>query len=155
MEDCFLRTSDDCIAIYGSRWDNRGDSRDITVRRTAVWADVAHPLMIGTHGDHENEGDVIEHILYEDVDILEHHEFQSGYLGAMAINAGDKNTVRHVTYRNIRVEAFEHGNTIRITIRLREDGLRILYLRISTSSREQVRNPLSLPGILRNMGWTA
>ncbi len=121
VEDCFLRTSDDCIAIYGSRWDNRGDSRDITVRRTAVWADVAHPLMIGTHGDHENEGDVIEHILYEDVDILEHHEFQSGYLGAMAINAGDKNTVRHVAYRNIRVEAFEHGKLLDVQVKYNPD----------------------------------
>lgn len=48
----FLRTSDDCVAIYGSRWDNRGDSRNITVRNLSVWADVAHPLMIGTHGAH-------------------------------------------------------------------------------------------------------
>ena len=24
VEDCFLRTSDDCVAIYGSRWDNYG-----------------------------------------------------------------------------------------------------------------------------------
>ena len=73
VENCFLRTSDDCVAVYGSRWDNHGDSRNVTVRNCALWADVAHPLMIGTHGDHQRNGDVIEDILFENIDILEHH----------------------------------------------------------------------------------
>lgn len=117
----FLRTSDDCIAIYGSRWDNRGDSRDITVKNISIWADVAHPLMIGTHGAHETGGDLIENIIFENIDILEHHEYQPGYLGAMAINAGDKNTVRGVTYRNIRIEPFEHGKVLDIQIKWNKD----------------------------------
>lgn len=117
----FLRTSDDCIAIYGSRWDNRGDSRNITVRNLSVWADVAHPLMIGTHGAHEEDGDVIEDILFENIDILEHHEYQAGYLGAMAINAGDKNVVRNVTYRNIRIEPFAHGKVLDFQVKWNKD----------------------------------
>lgn len=117
----FLRTSDDCVAIYGSRWDNRGDSRDITVKNLSVWADVAHPLMIGTHGAHEEEGDLVENITFENIDILEHHEFQSGYLGAMAINAGDKNTVRDVVYRDIRIEPFEHGKVLDIQVKRNKD----------------------------------
>ena len=121
VEDCFLRTSDDCVAIYGSRWDNYGGSREITVRRTALWADVAHPMMIGTHGDHAHEGDVIEEILFEDIDVLEHHEFQPGYLGVMAINAGDKNLVRNVTYRRIRIEPFEHGKVLDFQVKWNRD----------------------------------
>lgn len=117
----FLRTSDDCIAIYGSRWDNRGDSRNITVKNISVWADVAHPLMIGTHGAHEEDGDLIENITFENIDILEHHEYQSGYLGAMAINAGDKNTVRNVVYRNIRIEPFERGKVLDIQVKWNRD----------------------------------
>lgn len=117
----FLRTSDDCIAIYASRWDNRGDSRNITVRNLSVWADVAHPLMVGTHGAHEDEGDVIEDILFENIDILEHHEYQAGYLGAMAINAGDKNVVRNVTYRNIRIEPFAHGKVLDFQVKWNKD----------------------------------
>lgn len=117
----FLRTSDDCIAIYGSRWDNRGDSQNITVRNLTVWADVAHPLMIGTHGAHEENGDVIEEILFENIDILEHHEYQANYLGAMCINAGDKNVVRNVTYRNIRIEPFEHGKVLDIQVKWNRD----------------------------------
>lgn len=117
----FLRTSDDCIAIYGSRWDNRGDSRNITVRNLSVWADVAHPLMIGTHGAHEENGDVIEDIYFENIDILEHHEFQPEYLGAMCINAGDKNVVRNVNYSNIRIEPFAHGKVLDFQVKQNKD----------------------------------
>ena len=47
IDDVFLRTSDDCIAIYGTRWDYTGDARHISVRNSVLWADVAHPLNIG------------------------------------------------------------------------------------------------------------
>ncbi len=117
----FLRTSDDCVAIYGSRWDNHGDSRNILVKDITLWADVAHPLMIGTHGDHQHGGDIIENITFENIDILEHHEFQPGYLGALTINAGDKNLVRNVTYRNIRIEPFEHGKILDLQVKWNKD----------------------------------
>lgn len=116
IHDVFLRTSDDSIAIYGSRWDFYGDSRNIKVTDAVLWADVAHPLMIGTHGDHHRDGDLIENIHYENIDILEHHEPQENYWGAMTINAGDKNTVRNVKYKNIRVEDFELGQLLDIRV---------------------------------------
>lgn len=120
-EGCFLRTSDDCVAIYGSRWDNYGGASDIIVRNMVLWADVAHPMMIGTHGDYRHEGDILEDILFEDIDVLEHHEFQPGYLGVMAINPGDKNLVRKVTYRNIRIEPFEHGKVLDFQVKWNPD----------------------------------
>jgi hypothetical protein len=116
VDDVFLRTSDDCIAIYGSRGRFFGDSRHVTVRNSILWADVAHPMMIGVHGDHEHDGDTIENVVFDNIDILEHHEPQDGYWGCMAINAGDKNTVRNVTYANIRVEQFELGRLIDIRV---------------------------------------
>ncbi|ASA23491.1 glycosyl hydrolase family 28 protein [Paenibacillus donghaensis] len=116
IEDVFLRTSDDCIAIYGSRWDFNGDTRHISVRNSVFWADVAHPLMIGTHGNHRGNGDTISDILFDNIDILEHHEPQFNYMGAMAINAGDYNTVRDVVYRNIRIEHFELGRLIDLRV---------------------------------------
>lgn len=120
-EGCFLRTSDDCVAIYGSRWDNYGGSGNITVRNMVLWADVAHPMMIGTHGDYRRQGDILENILFEDIDVLEHHEFQPGYLGVMAINPGDKNLVRNVIYRNIRIEPFEHGKVLDFQVKWNPD----------------------------------
>ncbi|QUL53414.1 hypothetical protein KDC22_23905 [Paenibacillus tritici] len=116
IRDVFLRTSDDCIAVYGSRWDYQGDTRRVSVTHSILWADVAHPLMIGTHGDHERDGDIIEDIEFRNIDILEHHEPQENYQGAMAINAGDHNTIRNVTYDNIRVEGFEQGRLVDLRV---------------------------------------
>ena len=121
VQDGFLRNSDDCIAIYGRRWDYNGDSKHITIKGLTVWADVAHPLMIGTHGDYENDGNVIENIHFENIDILEHNEYQSGYLGCMAMNAGDKNTVRNICYENIRIEPFRHGKLFDIQVKCNPD----------------------------------
>ncbi|MNC19822.1 Glycosyl hydrolases family 28 [compost metagenome] len=116
IEDVFLRTSDDCIAVYGSRGEFRGDTRSVTVRNSILWADVAHPINIGCHGDHEGKGDVIEDIHFDKIDILEHHEPQDGYWGCMSINVGDKNTVQNVSFRNIRVEPFQLGRPIDIRV---------------------------------------
>lgn len=109
ITNSFLRTSDDCIAVYGSRWNYKGNTENVTAEDCVLWADVAHPTNIGGHGDCENGGDVIENIVFRNIDILEHHERQMGYLGCLSINAGDRNLVRRVLYEDIRIEHFEHG----------------------------------------------
>ncbi|MFS0724281.1 glycosyl hydrolase family 28 protein [Paenibacillus sp. 1P07SE] len=116
IEDIFMRNSDDCIAIYADRWDYRGDTRRITVRDAVLWADVAHPVNIGTHGDHTGEGAVIEQIRFENVDILEHHEPQEDYRGCLAINAGDNNLVRDIVCSDIRIEPFELGRLLDLRV---------------------------------------
>lgn len=121
ISDVFLRTSDDCIAIYGSRWDFQGGSSNIIVSNCVLWADVAHALMMGTHGNYQGDGDVLERISFDEIDILEHHEPQENYWGAIAINAGDKNIVRDVSYANIRVEDFELGQLIDLRVIWNED----------------------------------
>ena len=109
LYEVITRTSDDCIAIYGGRWEYHGASRDITIKNSVLWADVAHPTNIGTHGDSEQGGNLIERIHFQNIDILEHHEIQAEYLGCLAINAGDNNMVQNVIYEDIRIEPFEHG----------------------------------------------
>lgn len=121
VRDCFLRTSDDCIAIYGRRWAYNGDTSHITVKNCTLWADVAHPTMIGTHGDFEQEGNCLEDIHFEDLDILEHHEYQAEYLGCLAINAGDKNTVRNISYEKIRIEQISHGKILDFQVKCNPD----------------------------------
>lgn len=116
IEDVFLRTSDDCIAIYGSRGLFKGDTTNVSVKNSILWADVAHPVMIGCHGDYEQAGDKLENLLFDNIDILEHHEPQDGYWGCIAINAGDKNTVRHALFHNIRIEQFELGRLFDIRV---------------------------------------
>ncbi len=117
----FLRTSDDCVAIYASRWDNYGDARNIKVSNLVLWADVAHATNIGTHGNHIGDGDTIENVVFENIDILEHHEYQAGYLGALSINVGDKNLAKNITYKNIRIEPFLHGKVLDFQVKYNKD----------------------------------
>ncbi|MDQ0169250.1 glycosyl hydrolase family 28 protein [Paenibacillus tundrae] len=116
IDNVFLRTSDDCIAIYASRGEYQGDTRRVRVKRSILWADVAHPANIGTHGNYEGDGDVIEDIVLSDIDILEHHEPQPDYWGCLAINAGDHNTVQNILYKNIRIEPFELGELFNVRV---------------------------------------
>ena len=104
----FCRTSDDCSTIYCTRKDYHGGCRNITVNDAVYWADVAHPIMIGLHGDIARN-EIIEDVVYDNVDILDHCEKQVDYQGCIAINNGDNITVRNVTFRNFRIENFRQG----------------------------------------------
>ena len=109
VDGVFLRTSDDCVAIYGSRWDFYVSSRNIQVKNSTLWADVAHPTNIGVHGNATAGGDTIEHVLFKNIDILEHDEDTRIAQGCFGIAAGDNNIVQNITYEDIRIEDFEEG----------------------------------------------
>ncbi|HEY3322634.1 MAG TPA: glycosyl hydrolase family 28 protein [Planctomycetota bacterium] len=100
----FLRNSDDCIAIYGSRWSFRGDSRKWLVQDSTFWADKAHPIYMGVHGAFEGDGDILEDFTFRNIDILESNEPHHGFRGALSIGCGDKNTCRNITFDDVRVE---------------------------------------------------
>ena len=104
-------TSDDCMTVYATRKGFVGSARDIVMENCVLWADVAHPIMIGIHGNVENP-DIIENIVYRNIDILDHKEKQIDYQGCMAINAGDDNLVRNVLFEDIRVEDFRQGQLV-------------------------------------------
>ncbi|MDP4208671.1 MAG: glycosyl hydrolase family 28 protein [Bacteroidota bacterium] len=116
IDDVFLRTSDDCIAIYGHRWDYYGNARNCKITNSVLWADVAHPTTIGLHGNTNHVGDTIENILFRNIDILEHDEDDPEYQGCLAINAGDLNLVRNVRYENIRIDDFEEGQLVHLKV---------------------------------------
>ena len=104
----FCRNSDDCTTAYATRKGFNGSTRNVTMRNSTLWADVAHPIFIGIHGNAER-GDTIENLHYENIDILFQAEPQVDYQGCMAINCGDNNLVRNVTFENIRIEQIEQG----------------------------------------------
>jgi len=116
IEDVFMRNSDDCIAIYGHRWDFFGDVRNITVQNSTLWADVAHPINIGLHGNTEGRSEVIEDLTFRNIDILEHDEDDPEYQGCMSICAGDNNLVRNVTFEDIRVESIQEGQLLHLKV---------------------------------------
>ncbi len=117
IDGVFMRNSDDCIAIYTHRWDYYGDTRNITVKNSTLWADVAHPINIGTHGNPDpNAPQVLENLRFENIDILDHREPQLLYQGCIAINPGDGNLVRDVKVDGMRVEDIRWGQLIHMRV---------------------------------------
>ncbi len=115
MDGCFCRNSDDCTTVYATRLGHRGGSSDITMQNSTLWADVAHPIMIGLHGDIDRN-EVIENLVYRNIDILDHKEKQIDYQGCMAINCGDNILVRNVLFEDIRVEDFRQGQLFHLKV---------------------------------------
>ena len=111
----FCRTSDDCSTIYCTRKGYRGSCRNIRVHDAVYWADVAHPIMIGLHGDIE-KNETIEDVLYDDIDILENPENQIDYKGCIGINNGDNILVKGLTFQNIRVESLPNGMLMNLRV---------------------------------------
>ncbi|MDR2680803.1 MAG: glycoside hydrolase [Tannerella sp.] len=116
ISDIFMRNSDDCIAIYTHRWDFYGDARNYVIKNAVLWADVAHPINIGLHGNAEGDGETVEHLHFRDIDILEHDEDDRNYQGCLAFSVSDKNRVRNVSFENIRIENIQEGQLFNMRI---------------------------------------
>lgn len=115
LDGVFCRNSDDCTTIYATRMGYSGSSRNITMKNSTLWADVAHPIFIGIHGNVERP-DTIENALYKNIDILDHCEMQLDYQGCMAINSGDDNLIRNIRFEDIRVEDFRKGQLLNLRV---------------------------------------
>ncbi|GHU79960.1 hypothetical protein FACS1894145_5280 [Bacteroidia bacterium] len=115
FDGVFCRNSDDCHTVYGTRLGFTGGCKNITMQNSTLWADVAHPIMIGLHGDVENP-EILENLNYINIDILDHKEKQIDYQGCLGISAGDNNLVRKVRFENIRIEDFREGQLINMRV---------------------------------------
>lgn len=111
----FCRTSDDCTTVYGTRLGFEGPSSNITMQNSTLWADVAHPIFIGIHGN-ADKPEILENLNYVNIDILDHKEKQLNYQGCLAINAGDENLIRNVRFEDIRIENFRQGQLVNLHI---------------------------------------
>jgi hypothetical protein len=108
IDRVFLRTSDDCITVYAHRNEIYGDARDIRVTNSTLWADVAHAMFIGIHGN-SVDPEIIERVSFDNIDVVSVDEDDPEYEGVMAITAGDSNLVRDISFSNIRVDRIEEG----------------------------------------------
>lgn len=118
VDHVFMRNSDDCIAIYAHRWNFWGDVKNVLVQNSILWADIAHPINIGGHGNPDGApGDTVEDITIRNIDILEHDEDDVPYQGCMTIDAGDRNLVRHILFDDIRVESIQEGCLFHVNVR--------------------------------------
>lgn len=115
IDGVFNRNSDDCITVYGTRLGFTGGASRITVQNSTLWADVAHPILVGTHGNTPHP-ETLEDLRFLNLDILDHKEPQLDYQGCMALNAGDSNLIRNVRFEDIRVEDFRQGQLVNVRV---------------------------------------
>lgn len=115
IDGVFNRNSDDCITVYGTRGGFSGGASDITVRNSTLWADVAHPILVGTHGSTPHP-EILEKLRFLNLDILDHKEAQLDYQGCLALNAGDSNLIRDVRFEDIRIEDFRQGQLVNLRV---------------------------------------
>ncbi len=111
----FCRNSDDCTTVYATRKGFTGSARNIRMTNSTLWADVAHPIMIGLHGNPE-VGDSIVNLKYDNIDIICQSEPQVEYQGCMTINCGDNNYVKDVVFDNIRIEQIHQGSLLQVRV---------------------------------------
>jgi polygalacturonase len=115
IDGVFNRNSDDCTTVYGTRLGFTGSSQHITMQNSTLWADVAHPILIGTHGNTPKPDSLVD-LNYVNIDILDHKEAQIDYQGCLSIDAGDNNLIRNVRFENIRIEDFRQGQLFNIRV---------------------------------------
>ncbi|MGM9698261.1 MAG: endo-polygalacturonase [Prevotella sp.] len=111
----FCRNSDDCTTAYATRKGHKGSVHNVRMSNSTLWADVAHPIFIGIHGNSE-VGDSIVGLVYEDIDILCQAEPQIDYQGCLAINCGDNNYIKDVLFDNIRIEEIIDGCILQVKV---------------------------------------
>ena len=111
----FCRNSDDCTTAYATRKGFSGSVYNVRMTNSTLWADVAHPIFVGIHGNPE-VGDSIVGLRYDNIDIICQSEPQVDYQGCLAINCGDGNYIKDVTFDNIRIEQIQQGCILQVKV---------------------------------------
>ncbi|VUC35199.1 unnamed protein product [Clonostachys rosea] len=145
IENCFLRTSDDCIALYSHRWDWYGDSKNITIKKCVLLSDVAHSINMGTHGN-PAEPETTSDVKISDIDILDQDEYQLWYQGCIAINVADENLFIHIRIEDIRIERITRGQLFNLRVMENSQwttapgrGIKnVVFKRLSLTTRDSV-----------------
>ncbi|KAJ5527682.1 Polygalacturonase [Penicillium frequentans] len=120
IQNCFLRNSDDTIALYSHRWDWYGDSKDILIQDCVLLPDIAHAINMGTHGNPATP-ETTSNVTIRNIDILDHEENQMWYQGCIAINAADMNLFQDIHIENVRVERITRGQLF--NVRVMQNGM--------------------------------
>lgn len=103
VEDCFIRSNDDCIAVYASFIGYTGDAEHIAVRRCTLINDAAHAIFSGIHAA-AGGNDRIQDLTFEDIDIVDSKCDAMDYQGVLALNAANDVTIDTVLFDDIRIE---------------------------------------------------
>jgi hypothetical protein len=102
VNNCFIQSKDDCIAVksgvnYFTKFNSSFTVDDVVVQNSVLWNGVwGNAMEIGF----ETRGDTIKNVTFRNCDII-HAE---GPEGTFTIHNGDRAVVKNVLYEDIRVE---------------------------------------------------
>ena len=102
VNNCFIRTKDDCIAVksgvnYFTKFNSSINVDDVVIQNSVMWNGVwGNALEIGF----ETRSDTIQNVTFRNCDLI-HTE---GPEGTFTIHNGDRAVVKNVLYEDIRVE---------------------------------------------------
>ncbi|GHT45045.1 hypothetical protein AGMMS49965_21660 [Bacteroidia bacterium] len=105
VDNCFIRTKDDCVAVksgvdYFTDFDSQIKVENIRVKNSTLWN--------GTYGNgleigFETRADSIKDVIFENIDII-HVQGSPSNEAALTIHNGDRAVVDNILYKNIRIE---------------------------------------------------
>lgn len=102
VNNCFIRTKDDCIAVksgvnYFTKFNSSINVNDVVVQNSVMWNGIwGNGLEIGF----ETRSDTIQDVTFKNCDLI-HVE---GPEGTFTIHNGDRAVIKNVLYEDIRVE---------------------------------------------------
>lgn len=106
INDIFMRSGDDCIAIYASRSSYSGNTSNISVTNSIFMPGKAHPINVGTHGypGASGGGDTIDTLNFSNLDVLVYNPLSAGNALPISLTASDGNLVTDVNFTDIRID---------------------------------------------------
>jgi len=114
IQDCFIRTDDDCIAIKGTGYNAKAvDS--VMITRCVLWTDVANNFRIGA----ESHAEAMQNITAQDIDIIHLERDQERgspyslrYDFCFTIQPAENMPMKNLRFENIRVNWEGQNNFI-------------------------------------------
>jgi polygalacturonase len=97
IEDCFIRTKDDCLAFKGMGYDNR-NCENITVLRTSLWSDQCCAMLFGD----ECRADFMRNITVKDCHVL-YLSFEQYPKKFLMLHAGEAMRMENLRFENIDI----------------------------------------------------
>ena len=103
IEDCFIRTDDDCIAAKGLKTDY-GNCENVTVRNCVFWCDRARIMLLG----HESRAPYMRNFLYENCDVV-HCQ-----MPVFLLEPGEEMRMENIRVKDFRINTDVPGRTYAI-----------------------------------------
>ena len=124
INDAFVRSHDDSVAVYNSRSNGGriwyGNTKNITVTNSIFQPDLARPINIGTHGFPwaPGGGHTIENVSFSNMDLWIYNQGQR-----IQFISSDGNLIQNVNFTDIRIDDHVENRFLYMNTRSWDYGL--------------------------------